>query len=167
MRYNIFLILSIFLLLLIATGCKKTCGDCVHGSCSGPVCACPDPWSGVNCDTQCAPGLEGYGCLTLSRTHFTGTWSCTATDPSNNKTNFLITFADHPVVPEWMFMNNFLNNGSQVICILTGKFQFQVQDTSHVGATVYIDGFANYNNGTMTMYMNVNGIQYFTTAVKQ
>ena len=166
MLKNIFLGL-VLIMILVGAGCKKGCSNCDHGTCSGNTCNCPDPYSGNNCDTMCAPGYEGYMCATYSKDKFFGTWNCSSTAPSGNKINFLIVFSDYPSVHEFMYMTNFNNDGSVVPCTLTGKYQFQVQDSTTGAVRAYFEGFANENNGLLTMYITENNVNYFATATKQ
>ena len=160
------------MLIVTAIGCKKSCGiNCLHGgSCDGSTCSCPDPYSGYNCDTMCTLGLEGYMCQTLSRDKFLGTWSCTSTNQSGNKQTYLITFTTNSY-DLFMNLNNFNNNGGYpIICALTGKDQFSInqgqQDSA--GNAIGLSGSGQLQGGKVVINITENGgVSFFATATPQ
>jgi hypothetical protein len=173
MLRNIFWILISVVFLVTLDGCKKSCGlNCLHGgSCNGNTCSCPDPYSGNNCDTMCTLGYEGYNCQTLSKTRFFGTWSCTSKDQSGNSSTYLITFTNNTSANEFMNLNNFNNAGGShpIVCTMSGKYKFDInltdQDATNQAAGV--SGYANLNNGKITLYLNTSTNNYFANATRQ
>lgn len=174
MLKNIFLSLICVMLIATTMSCKKSCGlNCQHnGSCStnASSCNCPDPYSGKLCDTMCAPGYEGYMCLTPSRTRFVGTtWSCTSRDQTGASQTFLINFTVNNGDPTWMNMNNFNNITYPVVCTMTGKYVFSADAYNQVpqGMTAGLSGDGKLTDGTLVLNVTMNGSQYFCTATKQ
>jgi hypothetical protein len=168
MLKNIFWAVAIAVL-MVSAGCKKSCGSCGHGgTCAGNTCACPDPYSGNNCDTLCPLGQEGYMCETLSREKLIGTWNCSSADPAGNKISFLIIFSAVTNEPVEMYLTNFNDKGYVVICTMTGKDKFDIQDQTSTGTEhIDVNGYAQLNNGTLTLYIQENYINYFATATMQ
>jgi hypothetical protein len=171
MLKNIFAGLIGFAFLASSLGCQKTCDQCLHsGTCTpGSACSCPDPWSGYRCDTMCYPGFEGYMCLTLSKNKFFGTWNCTSTDPTGNSKSYTITFSDYPAYGPWMYMNNFNNNGTAILCNMAGKYKFNIDpgDTTIGPLRVPVSGYCQESGNKMTMYVTLNGVEYFGSATMQ
>ena len=175
MLKNLFLVVFIGALLIIS-GCKKSCGlNCLHaGSCDGTVCSCPDPYSGITCDTVCTLGKEGYMCQTLSREKFIGTWSIRTADQSGNIQNYLITLTNNPY-ELFMNLNNFNNGGAvsignfSIVCTLTGKTGFSIdanqQNAQATAAGVLGSGVLS--NGKLTINIYTHSNSYFCTATKQ
>lgn len=161
------LTLLITLLLLAAAGCHR-CDQCQHGgTCAGNGCSCPDPYSGRNCDTTCQLGLEGYNCATPSKIKFFGIWNCTSKDAMGNSQSYQITFSDTTNAVK-MVMQNFNNKGYKVVCTLTGKEKFDVQQQfSTGGLRATVSGNATLRGGSLTMYITEDGATYFGTAKLQ
>ena len=155
-------------LMFSGTSCKKSCG-CEHaGACVANSCVCPDPYSGAHCDTMCQLGYEGYRCQTLSKERFLGTWNCTSTDPTGHQISFLIVFSNNPTVGEQMYLTNFNNKAYVVICTMSGKYQFDINDQTSTGSLqVDVNGYSKLSNGKLTLYIEENNVNYFATATMQ
>lgn len=168
MQKNIFVAFLTTIILLLAVGCHR-CDNCLHGgSCDGNGgCSCVDPWSGRNCDTSCVLGLEGYNCATPSKVKFFGVWNCTSKDPLGNSQSYQIKFSDTTNAVK-MVMQNFNNKGYKVVCTLTGKEKFDVQEQfSTGGLRATVSGNAILRGGTLTLYITEDGATYFGTAKLQ
>ena len=164
---KIFVVLIGFAFIASSTSCKKSCDNCLHGGfCAvGGGCACPDPYSGANCDTLCTVGLEGYMCQTPSKNKFFGTWHCTSKNSAGVAQTYNVTFSDDPTYAFFMNLNNFNNDGSIITCTMTGKYKFDINGPSTNGAIhVPVSGYCSFNGGTLTLYINENGVDYFGTA---
>jgi len=171
MLKNIFLGLAGLLLIATVSSCKRSCPiHCYYGgSCVNNVCQCPDPYSGNNCDTLCPQGQEGYMCQVLSRDRFLGgAWSCTSSDQSGISKTYLITFTANSY-PLFMNMNNFNQSGDSIICTLSGKYKFDINNylQDSVGPFVNANGQASMSDGKITMNIQTATNTFFATAVRQ
>jgi hypothetical protein len=109
-------------------------------------------------------------CSTLSREKFLGTWSCTSTDQSGNTKSYLVTFTANNY-DLFMNLNNFNNTGGYpIICTLTGKTGFSIDQTQQdsLATAAGISGSGNLQTGKLVINISENNnVSFFATLSRQ
>lgn len=91
---------SLFIIILSAAGCKKSCGVCDYGTaCNNGYCFCPN-------------GYEGDSCKTLSATKYLHNF--TVSDPCSGSSTYSVYVTADPYIANKLWFNNLFGQAIEV-----------------------------------------------------
>jgi hypothetical protein len=161
-------LLAVIIVLTVGlTACKNTCRDvnCLNGgSCDHGLCDCAFQYGGKYCDTLCPLGFEGDKCDVQSRQKFIRTWSAITTSSDGHSSSSLLKVQAGSAIT-YVNIQNFNNEGFNVIGIISGKYAFAIYQQNAMGSyTGLVSGSGNLNGDKLVINLTKeNGINYFAS----